>query len=234
MLLDVWVLPTLAKQTHKLFKKPLPQVATGNGDKVLVIMSDEFHRWRENLRGVRRLISDDPGRRRGGEEHKIFEQWPSDSEASDSEEEKGDDDETPAHKHLRLNMIKARKQRKELERKNTFLPSRDVPTPANAPTVSPFEQDGLKADDQNQGHQIIAPSTTPSPPPSTYDISRTEKRKPRFYYVEKSMHLSQSDFGLLFPRVAKKAEDPEKILDINIRAAIQWLREASRRTLHGG
>ncbi|KAI5810559.1 platelet-activating factor acetylhydrolase, isoform II-domain-containing protein [Pyronema omphalodes] len=172
MLLDIWCLPLLSARTRPLWKLPLPQVKNGNADRVLVIMSDEFFRWRENLRGVRRILSEDPGRRRGGPEHKVFEQW---------------------------------------DKAGEFHPQNDVPTPGIEVT----------------GQQIIAPMTSksPSPPPEEEKKDGKEKQV-QFWYVKDSAHLSQSDFGVLFPRAIKRAKEPERILDYNVRAACQWLRES--------
>jgi platelet-activating factor acetylhydrolase len=51
--------------------------------------------------------------------------------------------------------------------------------------------------------------------------------EPNFFYVENSAHLSQSDFGILFPWLTKKifsAEAPERALRLNLRAQLQLLR----------
>jgi platelet-activating factor acetylhydrolase len=51
---------------------------------------------------------------------------------------------------------------------------------------------------------------------------------PRLFYAPKTAHLSQSDFGLLFPWATKKwlhAEEPERTLLLNTRAILQLLRE---------
>lgn len=51
---------------------------------------------------------------------------------------------------------------------------------------------------------------------------------PRLFYAPKTAHLSQSDFGLLFPWAAKmwlRAEKPERTLLLNTRAILQLLRE---------
>ena len=48
------------------------------------------------------------------------------------------------------------------------------------------------------------------------------------FYVDRSQHFSQSDFGILFPFLARrftKAEEPERILELNTRATIQVMRE---------
>ncbi|CAP73518.1 uncharacterized protein PODANS_2_8850 [Podospora anserina S mat+] len=50
---------------------------------------------------------------------------------------------------------------------------------------------------------------------------------PYLFYIEKSAHLSQSDFAVLFPWLTKKAfgsETPEAVLSLNVRAAVQFLR----------
>ena len=49
------------------------------------------------------------------------------------------------------------------------------------------------------------------------------------FFVQRSQHFNQSDFGVLFPWVAKrvtKAEEPERILELNVRAMVQVIREA--------
>lgn len=52
---------------------------------------------------------------------------------------------------------------------------------------------------------------------------------PHMFFVQRSQHFSQSDFGILFPWLAKrftKAEEPERILELNVRAMVQVVREA--------
>ena len=61
----------------------------------------------------------------------------------------------------------------------------------------------------------------------------------RLYYVPKSAHLNQSDFGVLFPRVSKylaKAEEPNRTIWLNVRAILQLMREAGLKveSLQGG
>mgnify|MGYP000898975557 CR=1 FL=1 len=48
-----------------------------------------------------------------------------------------------------------------------------------------------------------------------------------FFYVINSVHLSQSDFGILFPWATKKifdSEQPERALRLNLRAQLQFMR----------
>lgn len=51
---------------------------------------------------------------------------------------------------------------------------------------------------------------------------------PNFFYADTSAHLSQSDFGVLFPWVTKRifgSEEPERIMKLNVRAILQVLRD---------
>ncbi|KAI1340874.1 phospholipase A2 [Xylariaceae sp. FL0016] len=52
--------------------------------------------------------------------------------------------------------------------------------------------------------------------------------QPHFFYVQRSAHLNQSDFGILFPWATRKifgAETPERTLRLNGRAILQVLRK---------
>lgn len=62
-------------------------------------------------------------------------------------------------------------------------------------------------------------------PPKGYNGS-TEG--PYCFYPANSQHFSQSDFGILFPNITRKflkAEEPERVLKLNMRAVLQMLRE---------
>ncbi|KAB2106637.1 hypothetical protein AG0111_0g5256 [Alternaria gaisen] len=55
-----------------------------------------------------------------------------------------------------------------------------------------------------------------------------EQRGPHIFYPIASAHLSQSDFGVLFPWVTTKvfgAKEPERVLRLNTRAILQVMRE---------
>ncbi|KAI9714603.1 MAG: hypothetical protein M1812_006408 [Candelaria pacifica] len=64
--------------------------------------------------------------------------------------------------------------------------------------------------------------------PSSTHQPRVSKPAPHFFYPVSSAHLSQSDFGVLFPWVTKrvfKAQHPERTLRLNVRAILQMLRD---------
>ncbi|PSN66599.1 hypothetical protein BS50DRAFT_573439 [Corynespora cassiicola Philippines] len=57
----------------------------------------------------------------------------------------------------------------------------------------------------------------------------SDRPGPHIFYPVASAHLSQSDFGVLFPWVTTKifgAKEPERVLRLNARAVLQVLREA--------
>lgn len=66
-----------------------------------------------------------------------------------------------------------------------------------------------------------------SPDPSN-ESTKDAREAVHFYYPTASAHLSQSDFGILFPWVTKKvfaSEEPERVMKLNVRAVLQLLRE---------
>jgi platelet-activating factor acetylhydrolase len=71
---------------------------------------------------------------------------------------------------------------------------------------------------------------SPNPSSLEYNYSKQDGGKwsePNFFYANASAHLSQSDFGLLFPWVTKRflaVEEPERVMRLNVRAILQLLR----------
>ncbi|KAJ6788006.1 hypothetical protein PWT90_01118 [Aphanocladium album] len=77
--------------------------------------------------------------------------------------------------------------------------------------------------------RLLSPDpTTKIVGPQTFETQSGMKHvEPNFFYVVNSAHLSQSDFGILFPFLTKKifdAEQPERALRLNLRAQLQLFR----------
>ncbi|KAG6019250.1 hypothetical protein E4U40_007215 [Claviceps sp. LM458 group G5] len=77
--------------------------------------------------------------------------------------------------------------------------------------------------------RLLSPDpTSKTVTPQLYNRpSGVQLREPNFFYVVNSAHLSQSDFGILFPWLTKKvfdADQPERALRLNLRAQLQVLR----------
>ncbi|KAI0596766.1 platelet-activating factor acetylhydrolase, isoform II-domain-containing protein [Biscogniauxia sp. FL1348] len=82
------------------------------------------------------------------------------------------------------------------------------------PSASSSSFEGSNNDGDDNGHHTTTTKTTVLP-------------RPHFFYVERAAHLSQSDFGVLFPWFTSKvfgSEQPERVLRLNRRAALQVLR----------
>jgi platelet-activating factor acetylhydrolase len=70
-----------------------------------------------------------------------------------------------------------------------------------------------------------------SPDPSSlkHDYKNGTIAEPNFFYASTSAHLSQSDFGVLFPWFTKKflaVEEPERVMRLNVRAVMQLMRNS--------
>lgn len=82
----------------------------------------------------------------------------------------------------------------------------------------------------NWGVHLNATKRLLSPDPRSkgkYDYEGRGVTEPHFYYARSAAHLSQSDFGILFPWFTKRflaVEDPDRILRLNVRAVTQVLR----------
>ena len=78
--------------------------------------------------------------------------------------------------------------------------------------------------------QVIRLLTSQPSSPTNQALSRsTAAQPPYIFYPAHSAHLSQSDFGILFPLLTKKvlkAEEPERTLTLNVRAVLEGLRRA--------
>jgi platelet-activating factor acetylhydrolase len=65
--------------------------------------------------------------------------------------------------------------------------------------------------------------------PSESDLEYPDQPGPNIFYPIASAHLSQSDFGILFPWLTTKvfgAKEPERVLKLNVRAILQVLRNS--------
>lgn len=127
---------------------------------------------------------------------------------------------------------------------NTSIEAIAPPTHARQPSASQ-QQAGKDSAPQPQWSHLRASSpsssandsgynsarASPSPPPTKSQRSDTDGkiRGPHMFYPTASQHFSQSDFGVLFPWLTSrlaKAEEPERLLDLNVRAMVQVARNA--------
>ena len=111
-----------------------------------------------------------------------------------------------------------------------------LPAWARLRDQSPSKDSGYASNDSRSPARSLTREASrgsePSPSsPHQLSLERQSKTAPgsHMFYVQKSQHFNHSDFGILFPWLAKrftKAEEPERILELNTRAMIQVVREA--------
>ncbi|KAF3934196.1 hypothetical protein ABW20_dc0106722 [Dactylellina cionopaga] len=208
ILLDTWCLPLLGKRTRALWKLPLPGPTMG-------ILSWQFFKWKENLRGFRHVMNT-----KGGS----FEsEWFKDVEDSEQGAAKVMLPDVPSSSGTADEIIP---QVKKLHRSSSL----DV-TPQLPRGIRQDDEAKIEEEDSEES-AVIDDESLSLYRTQSYKSQKSIPGKPqlerKFYYAAKSAHMSQSDFGVLFPRSARyltAVDDSEGVLDLNVRAVIEFMRE---------
>ncbi|KAJ6264458.1 hypothetical protein Dda_0604 [Drechslerella dactyloides] len=192
VLLDIWCLPLLSDRNRPLWRRPLP-------GPVLGVLSWQFYKWKDNLRGFRHVMS-----RTGG----TFEPaWFPDLSKSDV-----DTANEPA-----------------TEPTHTFHRSASLDVTPQLPTgISPSDESKIEEDDDESVEESPAELALHRTQSMASQKSRPGEVDRKFFYPKNSAHMSQSDFGILFPRSARYfggVNDSEGVLEMNIRAVTAFMRE---------
>lgn len=206
LLLDMWCLPLQSPDQAFLWDRPLPSYAVGGpaGGNVLSVLSEAFYNWEDNLNLNKHAVAAPSPSRRPSvaprlsrEPGQLLPNWARLREESISKDSGYASE--PSRSPLR-SLTRHRSRASELTAPSSGGSSSHRGRTASSP--SPI---------QNQEGKPV----------------RTEG--PHTWVVQKSQHFNQSDFGLLFPWLSKrltKAEEPERILELNVRAMVQVLRES--------
>ncbi|KAL2435156.1 hypothetical protein ABEF95_014083 [Exophiala dermatitidis] len=224
-LLDLWAMPLRAEQTKWLWDKPLPcyDRKPENADKavpnVVAIVTAEFYNHTELLSRMRAALSPDPAEAMA----KLDEQTTS---HQDSQEERQELTETTAFSTA-------------LSKAETTSTPDSIDLESDSSSSTPDSSVTSRASSPGPGvnseGSTPASSTTSIPSTSNNSVTDSSSSKtalalpwyPKLYLIPSSAHLSQSDFGLLFPRLVRyltKAEDPEETIALNVRAILSMMR----------
>jgi platelet-activating factor acetylhydrolase len=201
LLLDMWGLPFKSPDQAYLWDKPLPSHAVGGpeGSNVISILSEAFHNWDANTTINKHIVAAPSLSRRP-------------STAPRLSREPGQL--LPSWAHL------ARDE----------SPSMDSGYASNSPLRAPARSHSKSADHSQTSAQQSRDGSQKSRSTSSDSANPIHRLPgPHMFYVKQSQHFNQSDFGLLFPWIAKrvtKAEDPERIMELNARAMAQVLRQS--------
>ena len=232
-LLDVWTMPLRAQSTEWLWERPLPshdRPSTDSGPTAVSVMSTEFYNWTELLNRTRALLSYDP--KRVATELSGKARSPQTPKLEDTPKPVA----TPPNKHSTDPREAADQEANDLLPPAMLPLDADSASRSRSPSPAPSSTSSTPSSRNSQRE-----SRDPSPASSTTSLSpsipplqpQTHKRAPaKLFHIERSAHLSQSDFGPLFPtltRVLMKAADPLGTMELNVRAVTQAMRNAGIR-----
>ncbi|CAK3742610.1 related to acetylhydrolase [Lecanosticta acicola] len=203
LLLDMWCLPLRSPDQAWLWDRPLPSYAVGGpaGSNICSVLSEAFYNWEDNLNINKHIVAPPTLSRRPSTAPRLMRDrgrlLPSWARLRDESPSK---DSGYASELSRSPMRSITRQRSRAS---------GLTTPSLA-TSAKSKLSGAKT------------SPAEGKPPA-------RKESPHMFYVKQSQHFNQSDFGLLFPWIAKrvtKAEEPQRIMELNNRAMAQVLRES--------
>lgn len=101
------------------------------------------------------------------------------------------------------------------------------------PGIARLREDSPASSMRDSGYASDG-SSSPRKPAETArengnNTTLTQTKGPYMMYPLRSQHFNQSDFGVLFPWITRrfaKAEEPEWIIDMNVRAMVQIMRDS--------
>jgi len=208
-LLDLWVMPLRTESTNWLWEKPLPchdrDPSQSDGQpNVVAVMSSEFFKWKEMVNWTRAALSARPAEAIQNLEEQKYDS-PSDSELNPAPSSATD---LSTGLSVAVNEIDGDPGASTSPAISAFSSRSSSPSPPSSPASS------------TTSLSASIPPSTPAPtfPPTSH---------PKLFVVPRSAHLSQSDFGVLFPtliRYLKNADHPEHIINLNVRAILAVMR----------
>ena len=233
-LLDVWTLPFRAPSAQWLWEKPFPcydrDPSSDPGTNTIAIMSIEFYSYPDLRKRTQALLSPDP--------------VSAEKEFSQQAKVEGTTTERPhSSPHISTPPNNADEEpdvSAPALLEADVLPAPTIPTEDehSSPTAS---ASASRDPSPSSSSSIPNSQATASPSSSTTSLSPSipavrskspadvEVTAPKLFTIPSSAHLSQSDFGLLFPTLTRylmKAIDPEGTIILNIRGITAVMRSA--------
>ncbi|EME46420.1 hypothetical protein DOTSEDRAFT_70427 [Dothistroma septosporum NZE10] len=204
LLLDMWGLPLKSPDQAHLWEKPLPSYAVGgpNGSNVVSILSEAFFNWQDNTNINKHIVAPPSVSRRPSTAPRL-----SRAPGKLLPDWARLRDDSPSKDSGYVSQ-RSRSPLPSLSRKRSRASGLTVPSNVTSPHRGRATETKLSLQDSN---------------------SQRRREGTQMWYVQKSQHFNQSDFGLLFPWIAKritKAEEPERVMELNNRAMVQVLRES--------
>lgn len=211
-LLDIWTMPLRGETTSWLWDLPMPCYArkstVTSKPNTVAMISGEFYGYKGMQDRTRALLSQKPSQAiemiESGKES-INRPLPPDLSSTFTENpipELSKNEPMPA-RIQDLATITSSDSSRTTSPARSNLDTPNVPSPTSSRSSLPLEESDWNSRSTNT--TIV----------------------PHLYHIPRSAHLSQSDFGLLFPNITKlamKAIDPEKTIEMNVRAILAVMR----------
>lgn len=239
-LLDLWTMPLRGDLTKWLWEKPLPSYdrtpakpgmpATPN---VVAIVSAEFYKYTDLLNRMKATLSANPV-----EALVALERQKSNQESSlDTKSDQAAFSTPPTKVALEPEMLpeadlNANQEAVPAPDTNGLSPASSTTTSSAASrTSSPSPSMSSSSSTSSSASQGSPQSSTSSIMPSLNfsDDPSSSPVEPKLIFIPSSAHLSQSDFGLLFPRLTRylmNAQEPAETINLNVRAIMSVMRGA--------
>jgi hypothetical protein len=250
-LLDLWAMPLRSDLTSWLWERPLPchdrkspnreeEGAQGHvTPNVVAVVTAEFHKYTDLLNRMKAALSINPPEAMAALERR---QHPSQEPSSRKRTMP-----TPPNKaafdpemaDARADDDGAALDDAELNAERLSLPPSAASSTLSSRASSPCpSQDSVSSNSSVESSPSADESSRPSASSSTtsitpsLDISSPNKYsfspvEPKLYLIPDSAHLSQSDFGVLFPRLTRylmNAQEPVETINLNVRAILAVMR----------
>ncbi|KIW18883.1 hypothetical protein PV08_03172 [Exophiala spinifera] len=214
-LLDLWTMPLRGEVTQWLWERPLPcydrKADDSTTPNVVAIVTAEFYKYTDLLNRMKASLSADP----------VESMHSFDSRKSSSPSDTSIGVEPTVSPPLDKAALEPELS---TERVGSAAASDGVesqsPSPLSSRTSTPSNESMSKERDSSASSSMT--SFTPM-------VESQDGITPKLFLIPNSAHLSQSDFGVLFPRLTRylmNAQEPEETLNLNVRAVLAVMRGA--------
>ncbi|KAJ9616291.1 hypothetical protein H2200_000009 [Cladophialophora chaetospira] len=240
ILLDLWAMPLRGELTKWLWERPLPcyerkleEDKPAPSTIVIAIVSSEFYKWPGLLNRMKAALSASPADALQALEKRT---------AKDSSESDTEDEQEEASTEDTLDITgEAREATVEdgpalqvgAEGAASSAHSSRTPSPSLSTSTSESTSSNGTIDSVSTSASASSPTAqNPTSQPkdttkSTPTTSMPSPLSPHLYHIPSTAHLSQSDFGVLFPKLIRylmKAENPVETIRLNVRAMVAMMR----------
>ncbi|KAK5191908.1 hypothetical protein LTR92_008490 [Exophiala xenobiotica] len=221
-LLDLWTMPLRGEQTQWLWERPLPcyeRKPSEKGDNtttnVVAIVTAEFHKYTDLLNRMKAALSAKPAEAMEAFDRERPRPNPTFNNATLA---------TPPNKAaFEPELDTEATLNQDAEGSSDGTSDIDKLTPLSSASQSPALSRASSPSPSGTSDHSASTSMTSFAPSS----EAADRMAPKLFLIPESAHLSQSDFGVLFPNLTRylmKAQEPVETINLNVRAVLAAMR----------